>query len=207
MTPPAFDRDAWEQRWQQVLAAHPEMVRSRPPNAQVVAELGDLAPGLALDAGCGHGAESMWMASAGWQVDAVDFSAAALAHAAESATGLGDESARIDWIEGDLSFWTPEPGRYDLVSCVYVHLETPISGLIERLAGGVAPGGTLFLLGHLPTDPATGGPSLAADQRQVTVVDARRTLDPEEWDLQVTEERPHQPEGTGMDAVIRAVRR
>lgn len=77
MTNPMFDRDSWERRWEQALREHPDKVSSRPPNEYLLAEIGDLRPGLALDAGCGHGAETIWLAAAGWRVTAVDFSVTA----------------------------------------------------------------------------------------------------------------------------------
>ena len=72
---------------------------------------------MALDAGCGHGSDTLWLAERGWQITAVDFSATALAPARSTAEAMGaDVAERIDWVEGDLATWTPRPGRYDLVS-------------------------------------------------------------------------------------------
>ena len=76
--------------------------------------------------------------------------------------------------------------------------------MVTRLATGVAPGGTLLLVGHLPVDPATGKPSPAAGQVQVTVADAVAALDSREWNIAVAGERTRSG-GTGADAVVRAV--
>ena len=73
-----YDRDSWEQRWSQALRAHGDRVAQRPPNAHLTAEIGGLRPGRALDAGCGHGPDTLWLAARGWQVTAVDFAATAL---------------------------------------------------------------------------------------------------------------------------------
>jgi hypothetical protein len=75
------------------------------------------------------------------------------------------------------------------------------------LGAGVARGGSLFLVGHLPVDPATGEPTPAAGQVQVSVSDAVEALDPREWRVVVAEERPRTVAGTGVDAVVRAIRR
>ena len=74
------------------------------------------------------------------------------------------------------------------------------------MAAGVAPGGTLFLVGHRPIDPATGAATAAADQVQVSVDTAAAALDPGRWELIVAEDRPRAVAGTGVDAVICARR-
>lgn len=203
-----FDRDSWERRWEQVLRDQPEMVASRPPQPHLTGDLADLAPGRVLDAGCGHGAEAMWLATAGWQVTAVDFSAAALAHARTTAAELGPEVAdRIAWVEGDLGSWAPDERAFDLVSCLYVHVAGSVGEFVQRLGSGVAPGGTLFLVGHQPVDPATGAPTPSAGQVQVSVEEALAVLEPAGWQIVLAEDRQRAQAGSGVDAVVRAVRR
>jgi len=201
----AYDKDSWERRWAQALDGRADVVARRPPNAHLLAEVADLRPGLALDAGAGHGAESMWLAARGWRVTAVDFSAIALNHARTTAEGLGAEVAeRIEWVEADLGIWAPPPARYDLVACLYVHVAGSVPEMVRRLAAGVAPGGTLLLVGHRPVDPATGAPTPGAGQVQVSVETAVAALDPGRWDVLVAEDRPRAVAGTGVDAVVRA---
>lgn len=208
MTGETFDRDFWERRWGRALREHPGQVASRPPNAHLLAEIAGLDPGLALDAGCGHGAEAIWLAASGWRVTAVDFSVTALEQGRSTARAVGaDVAERIEWVEGDLGTWTPSPGHFDLVSCLYVHVAGSVGGMVRRLGAGVAPGGTLFLVGHLPVDPATGEPTPAAGQVQVSVEAGTEALDAHEWHVVVAEERPRAAVGTGVDAVVRAVRR
>jgi hypothetical protein len=77
--------------------------------------------------------------------------------------------------------------------------------MVRRLGSGVAPGGTLFMVGHRPIDPATGQATLAAGQVQVSVESAVAALDLHGWEL-ATDERPRAIAGTGVDAVIRATR-
>jgi SAM-dependent methyltransferase len=203
-----FDRDFWDQRWARALREHPGRIAGHQANAHLRAETGDLRPGLALDAGCGHGSDALWLATRGWQVTAVDFSVIALAHALASAESAGAEVAgRIEWTAGDLASWTPSPGRYDLVICLYVHVAGSVGEMVLRLAAGVAPGGTLLMVGHSPVDPATGDPTPAAGQVQVSVDDAVDALDPGEWRIVVAQERPRAVAGSGVDAVVRATRR
>jgi 2-polyprenyl-3-methyl-5-hydroxy-6-metoxy-1,4-benzoquinol methylase len=208
MTQPKFDQDFWEQLWSKTLREHADKVASRPPNAHLMAEVADLPPKRALDAGCGHGADTLWLAAHGWHVTAVDFSAAALAHGRSMAEAAGVEVAqRIHWIESDLATWSVEPGQYDLVVCLYVHISGSVEEMVRRMASGVAPGGTLFLVGHRPIDPSTGAATAAARQVQVSVEAAVAALDSKLWELVVAEERPRAVAGTGVDAVIRARRR
>jgi SAM-dependent methyltransferase len=207
-TKPTFDQDYWERLWSKTLREQADMVARRPPNAYLNAEFAELAPGRALDAGCGHGAETLWLASRGWQVTAVDFSAASLSHGRSMAQAAGADIAnRIDWVQADLAEWTPEPGNYDLVVCLYVHISGAERDMVKRMANGVAVGGTLFLVGHRPIDPSTGAPTAAVNQVQVSVAGAVGTLDPSVWEVVVAEERQRAIAGTGVDAVIRARRR
>ncbi len=196
-----YDRDFWEARWSEV---PPSRATERPPNAHLRAEVEDLRPGVALDAGCGHGSDALWLAARGWQVTGVDFSATGLAHARAAAEGTGTE---IEWIEDDLATWSPQPDRYDLVVCLYVHVAGSVEEMVQRMATGVARGGTLFLVGHRPIDPATGAATAAAGQVQVSVEAALAALDPDQWQQIVADERPPPIAGTGVDAVIRARRR
>jgi len=208
MTNEDFDRSSWERRWAQVVRDSPEKLASRLPNHHLVAEAGGMEPGVVLDAGCGHGSEAIWLAASGWQVTAVDFSETALAYGRSWADTVGSDIAgRIEWVEDDLGSWSPPSGRFDLVSCLYVHVAGSVPEMVRRLGAGVAPGGTLLLVGHRPVDPETGAPTPAAGQVQVSVEEAREALDPQEWQIEVAEDRARAVAGTGVDAVVRAVRR
>lgn len=199
-----FDQASWERRWSQALRDHGDAVASRPPNAQLVEVAAGLNLGRALDAGCGHGAEAMKLAARGWEVTAVDFSATALDHARSTAERIGgDVAGRITWLQGDLGIWAPEPRAFDLVHCLYVHVAGSVEEMVARLAGGVAPGGTLFMVGHLPVDPETGAPSPAAGQQQVTVEEALKALPHGSWTIH-TADVVRRADGRGADAVVRA---
>jgi 2-polyprenyl-3-methyl-5-hydroxy-6-metoxy-1,4-benzoquinol methylase len=208
VTKPSYDQAFWEELWSKTVREHADKIAQRPPNAHLIGEVGSLQPGRALDAGCGHGADTLWLAAHGWHVTAVDFSATALTHGRSMAEAIGSEvSERIDWIEGDLATWTAQPGHFDLVVCLYVHVAGSVEEMVRRMANAVAVGGTLFMVGHRPIDPATGAATAAAGQVQVSVESAVAALDPRCWDLVVTEDRPRANARSGVDAVIRARRR
>ncbi|MGW5052950.1 class I SAM-dependent methyltransferase [Actinokineospora sp. NPDC004072] len=194
-----FDESFWEERYRSRTA-----VWSGRPNPQLVAEAADLTPGTALDAGCGEGADAIWLADRGWQVTGVDFAETALRRAAAQPGG-----DRVRWQQADLLTWTPDRS-YDLVSAQYLHLPDQ-HALFTRLAGAVAPGGRLLIVGHHRSDLETtvGRPNLPdllhTAEELATVVD-------EGWDV-VAEDRPRtavDPDGNEVtihDAVLVAIRR
>lgn len=200
-----FGKAFWEERYRVHTAAC-----GRRPNPQLLAEAGDLAPGTALDAGCGEGADAVWLASRGWRVTAVDFATTALRRAREQAETRGaDVTSRIDWVQADLTGWTPPEEHFDLVSTHYVHLAASHEAMYGRLAASVAPGGTLLLVGHHPSDPQHAlAPGAYFTPEEVTA-----RLDPDRWDIAVAETRtrpatgPDGHEITLCDAVLRARRR
>jgi trans-aconitate methyltransferase len=99
-----MDREDWNRRWQERrLHCHAD-----DPSAVLAAELGALAPGRALDLGCGAGRSSIWLAERGWQVTGVDFSDAAL----ELARAARPDA---DWVLADLREYEPAAAAYDLV--------------------------------------------------------------------------------------------
>ena len=203
----AYDRDFWERLWAKTLSERGDGATLRGPSRHLTSAVADLQPGRALDAGCGHGSETLWLAARGWQVTAVDFSAAALAQGEKTAEAAGTEIAeRIDWVEADLGTWTPQPARYDLVVSLYVHVAGSVTEMVQRMAAAVAPGGTLFLVGHRPVDPGTGAPTRAAGQVQVSVEAATAALDPDRWELLVAEEIPRAGDGSDVNAVVHARR-
>jgi SAM-dependent methyltransferase len=208
VTKPAYDRDFWEQLWSHTLSERSEHVAARPANLHLTSEVKHLRSGRALDAGCGHGSETLWLAAQGWRVTAVDFSKSALAHGRSRAEVAGAEIAeRIHWVEADLATWTPQPDHYDLVACLYVHVAGSVEEMVQRMAAAVVPGGTLLLVGHRPVDPATGAATPAAGQLQVSIDTATAALDADRWAILLAEDRPRAAAGSGVDAVIRARRR
>ncbi|GAB4079393.1 class I SAM-dependent methyltransferase [Modestobacter muralis] len=210
-----FDKDYWDQHWQDRTGGTGSMA-GNPPNPYLARELADLVPGTALDAGCGAGAEALWLAAHGWQVTAADISAEALALAADRATAAGAED-RVRWVEADLGVWTPD-STFDLVTTHYAHPAVPQLDFYSRLASWVAPGGTLLVVGHLHTHGHGGhgehghgdGPPAEAS---VTAAAVTARLDDAEWtvvtaaELQRTLPGAHGHGRTLDDVVVRATRR
>jgi SAM-dependent methyltransferase len=150
----ARDAAYWDARY----ASAPAIWSGR-PNPQLVAEAVQLEPSTALDAGCGEGADAVWLAERGWQVTAVDISAVALERAADHARSRApDVAGKITWSRADLTKDVGLEQRFGLVSAQFLQLPQPDRvALHHRLADLVAPGGTLLIVGHHPSDLETAG--------------------------------------------------
>jgi cyclopropane fatty-acyl-phospholipid synthase-like methyltransferase len=212
-----FDKQYWEHHWRQGGG-------SMSPSPYLATELACLTPGTALDAGCGAGAEALWLAAQGWHVTAVDISAEALAQAAARAADSGT-SDRVVWVEADLSVWQPD-NRFDHVTSHYAHPAMPQLDFYARLADWVAPGGTLLIVGHLARDAGDAGHAphhghdhghaegqLPPPEASVTAADVAARLGTVDWQVVTADER-HRTLGGDRpgpadlyDVVVRAVRR
>ena len=127
----------------------------RAPSSTVVDAVGALPPGRAVDLAAGTGRHALALASRGWQVHAVDFSAVGICQGRTA-----DEQGLVEWVVSEVGDWSP-PGPVDLVLAAYVQLG--VDGL-RRAAGWLSPGGRLVVVGHAlrnltdgvhgPRDPA-----------------------------------------------------
>ena len=145
-----FEPPAWDERY-----AGEELIWSGNPNPQLVEVAAGLTPGAALDVGCGEGGDVIWLARQGWTVTGADFSAKGLARAARHAEQAG-VADRTDWWRVDARTFEAGGRAYDLVTSHYLH--APDGGMVEvtgRLAGAVAPGGHLLVVGHAPSEHLT----------------------------------------------------
>ncbi|WP_367125861.1 class I SAM-dependent methyltransferase [Streptomyces phytohabitans] len=126
-----------------------DRVWSGEPNTALVRETADLAPGRALDLGCGEGGDAIWLARRGWHVTAADFSSVALERAARHAAEAGVPEERLDWQKHDLGQTFPE-GEFDLVSAHFLHSHDDMAGtrVLRSAVAAVAPGGVLLVVGH-----------------------------------------------------------
>jgi SAM-dependent methyltransferase len=154
------DADSWDERY-----AATELVWSREPNQFVARECADLEPGRAVDLAAGEGRNAIWLASRGWQVTAVDFSAVAL----DKGRRL-DTEQRVTWECADATTWTSDE-PVDLAVIAYLQLPADQRRLANRAAfAALRPGGTFLLVAHDATNLAegTGGPQ---DERVLMTAD------------------------------------
>ena len=141
-----FEPPAWDERY-----SGEGKVWSGEPNPQLVVEVGGLEPGTALDVGSGEGGDVIWLARRGWTVTGADFSANGLARAAAHAeeAGVGE---RVEWWQADAREFDAGGRGWDLVTTHFLHPpDGGMAAVVARLAGAVAPGGHLLVVGHAPS--------------------------------------------------------
>lgn len=203
----SFDKNYWDRTWSGERA--PGM-SSGDPNPHLVHETGGLVPGMALDAGCGAGAEAIWLAAQGWDVTGADVADAALGYAKDRAAAAG-VADRVRWVQADLSVWEPDT-QFDLVTTHYAHPATGQLEFYDRIASWVAPGGTLLIVGHLHQHSSAGDthPPATASATAAAITDR---LDPAVWEIVTAEESQRLVIGPGGrpnaidDVIVRALRR
>lgn len=202
----AFDKEYWEHHWDDRTS------RTVAANPYLVQETAGSMPGSALDAGCGVGAEAIWLAEQGWRVTGADISAAALDAAAKQARSAGVD---VTWIEADLTTWNPTD-RWDLVTTHYAHPSIPQLEFYRHIAQWVAPGGSLLIVGHLHDGGhhhSHGDDEQPPHEATVTATDITALFDASSWRIDTALERSRTVGGTGVhsktlrDAVVRLTRR
>ena len=118
---------------------------AEPPELLVAALDQRRQPGTALDIGCGAGTYSIYMASRGYQVTAIDFMPEAIRMLEQQLT---DSNLSIEVVQADINSWSTDK-TFDVVLDVGC-LHTP--GTIDRnlykqqLLRWLAPGGDFILL-------------------------------------------------------------
>ena len=166
------------------------------PNVVLAETVAELAPGRALDLGCGEGGDTAWLAARGWRVTAVDIAPAALELTAEHAAQAG-VADRVTTELHDLAAGFPS-GVFELVSAQYLQtpFDLPRSRVLRQAAHALVPGGLLLVVEHGSRHPWS---SIDPDTRFPTPEEiyAELGLDPAGW----SPERLDTPrrEATGPD--------
>ena len=139
------DRDKWNKRYAE------DSYRKGNPVTLLENWIEHIPRGKAIDIACGSGRNALFMAQAGFDVDAIDISSEGLKKAYDNARKQG---LNINWIEYDLE----RPYNFDtdyqlIVVMWYVNLP-----LISRLCDCMAPGAYLICEEHMLSDCDVAGP-------------------------------------------------
>lgn len=137
----SLSAEDWDRRY-----AGAELVWAAAPNRFVAEALDGVEPGRALDLAAGEGRNAVWLAERGWQVTAVDFSAAAIEKGRALAAA---QDVDITWVHADLAEWRPSLASFDAVVLAYLHVpEALLRRVLTGAAATLAPGGRLVVVGH-----------------------------------------------------------
>jgi len=208
-----MDAHDWDLRY-----ADSELVWSATPNQFVASELAGLRPGRALDLAAGEGRNALWLADRGWEVTAVDFSAAGLDTARRlQARHEHGRDLRIEWVHADVLEYDAGPRSRDLVLVAYLQLPADERRrAVRRGFGALARGGTFFLVAHDSTNLAegTGGPQ--DPSVLFTAEDVLADLAGERFEVEIaqrvprtvvaTDEHRGDPSKTAYDALVKLVK-
>ena len=112
-----------------------------------------LAPGRALDLGCGAGGNVVWLAKHGWQATGVDFSEVAVRKARELVAKHGLDAT---FVAADASTYQPE-SQPQLITSFYIQLPPHQRiRMLSNAAASLAPGGKLVFVSHDVSTPPSG---------------------------------------------------
>ncbi|MFI1915553.1 class I SAM-dependent methyltransferase [Nocardia sp. NPDC020380] len=158
-----MDAEAWDEYY-----ASTDLVFGAPPSDTVVelvfglerrVPLGPFAVGeprpelpRVLDLGCGEGRNALWLATHGWQVDAVDFSQTGIDKGRTVASRLSRSvRSRIDWHHAEVTELAAAGlnGPYELVLMAFLQLvPEDRKALLLKAVELLSPEGTLIVLGN-----------------------------------------------------------
>jgi len=148
------DRAKWQRRY-----GERSYTARTHPTALLEEWLARLPRGQALDLACGTGRNALYLAAAGYRVDAMDIATAALQRGARRAAELGVE---VNWIDVDLDSVALAPDNYDVVVVArYVN-----RGLSDALLDSLRDGGFLLYEQHFLSEQQVDGPRSASFRLQ-----------------------------------------
>lgn len=130
-------QESWNARYSAA-----EFVYGTEPNQFLKYELSKITPGKILFLGEGEGRNAVYAATLGWDVDAVDFSAAGKVKAEILAAEKG---VKINYFVDDLSTYAPEQNFYNAAVFIFLHLEESLRSIVfEKAIDSLKPGGKII---------------------------------------------------------------
>jgi len=146
----------WDERY-----SGDEYAYGKEPNEFLVEMQHHLPEGRVLCLAEGEGRNAVYLAKQGYEVTAVDASAAGIEKSKRLAVENG---VRIETIVADLANYKIEPDQWDGIVSIFCHLPPPIRKKVHQdLVKGLKPDGRLILEAYTPEQLKykTGGPPIA----------------------------------------------
>lgn len=143
----AYDKEKWEKRYQ-------KRDEPRGPNPPLVLEqyVDSFPDGKALDIATGTGRISVFLATQGYEVDAVEISKEGLKIAQKHAE---DRNVEVNWIQGDALEYEFPDQEYDVITIRSFRVIDRVTDIKEALK----PNGILFYQDHMrAAEPLDSGP-------------------------------------------------
>ena len=174
------------------------------PNQFVAEYLADRSPGSAIDLGAGEGRNAVWLASRGWNVTAVDFSAVGLAKARTMAMEAEVELTTVAEHVDEFNPTMP----VDLVLLSYLQIpDDHQEAVLRRVAGWLRPGGIVFVVAHDKANVERGHGGPPEPGVCYTVENTVAALTAEGLRIEVAELAQRPVDGAvALDTVVLAVR-
>lgn len=131
-------QNQWDERY-----ARQEYIYGTEPNNFLKAKLSLLKPGRVLFPAEGEGRNAVYAATLGWESDAFDQSMEGKKKAIQLAK---QSNVSIAYSIQSLNDWNPEPGQYDCIALIFVHLPEELRKRVHLSAiKALKPGGILIL--------------------------------------------------------------
>ncbi len=161
-----------------------------------------LAPGRALDLGCGSGTDSIYLARHGWTVTGVDIVPEALALARRNAAAAG---VRPTFVRGDVTHVADlvPPGSIDLIldfGCLHTLPADLRSAYVAGVSAVAAPGATYLLYGFARP------PRLAPMQAGLSEAEVRGRFEQAGWQVAAADQVDDDPIVVARSRVDRSFR-
>jgi SAM-dependent methyltransferase len=147
-------KEKWNERYN-----NEDYFFGKEPNAFLMNEVDKLTPGRALFLGDGEGRNSVYTASLGWKVDAIDISDVGKNKADRLAK---ENKVELNYQVADALQYDYPPNTYDAIALIYFHVDDELREIFsEKIIRSLKPNGTIILLvyeeGHIKN--GNGGPS------------------------------------------------
>ncbi|GMH37661.1 hypothetical protein BSKO_05534 [Bryopsis sp. KO-2023] len=132
-----MDTKVWDERYET------DPVQTPVPDAFFETQIVSLAPGTAVDLGCGSGANAIALAEKGWTVLGLDFSEKAIELARKAASEKN--LTNVDFQVVDCTSWKPDT-QFDLVTLSFALANKELGRkVISRGLAALATNGTILI--------------------------------------------------------------